>query len=91
MKLSVTGKLGLSYSGGAERLKVVVKITRAKVLDRSLRPVHQVTADTRVMKGLADDEQALHGTTCGIHCRRSRAHRPERASYLPPDGDRSRR
>ena len=53
LKLSVTGKLGPSYSGGVERQKVVVKITRAKVLRRRLRPVRQVTADTRVMKGPA--------------------------------------
>ena len=45
---------------------MVVKITRAKVLRRCLRPVRQVTADTRVMKGPAREEKALHSTTCGI-------------------------
>ena len=77
-------ELGPSDSGGEERLKVVVKITRAKDHRRCLRHVRQVTADTRVMKGLANDQQALYGTTCGVHCRRSRAHLPERAAYLPP-------
>ena len=47
---------------------MVVKITRAKVLHRCLRSVRQVPADTRVMKGPANDEHALHGTTCGIQC-----------------------
>ena len=52
LNISVTGKLGLSYSGDEERLKVVVEI--------SLRSVRQVAAGTRTMNGPANDEQALH-------------------------------
>ena len=65
---------------------MVVKIPRAKVLRRCVPPLRQVTAYTRVMKGPAIEKQALHGTTCRIHCRRSRMHRPERALCFPPGG-----
>ena len=91
LKRSAAGNLGPRYSGGEQRLKVVVKIPRAKVLRRCFPPLRQVTADTRVMKGPAIEKQALHGTTCGIYGRRSRMHRPERALYLPPGGNRSTR
>ena len=77
VKLAVTGKLGGEWSR-----------SRGMYYDsRCFRPLRQVAANICVMKGPASDEQALHGTTCGIYCRRPGRSAPN----LPPAGNRSRR
>ena len=88
VELSVTGKLGRSRSDGGERSRYEGIVT----IYRCLHPLRQIAADTYDMKGRVSDEQALHGTTSGIHCRRPGRSAPNRrpTSHLQKiaaDGD----
>ena len=53
-------------------------------ITRRFRPLRQVAANTCVMKDRASDEQALHGTTYGIHCRRPGRSAPNRRPTSHP-------
>ena len=62
---------------------MVVTIIKAKVENTWPRPEYQITADTRVMKGAANDDQLLRGKAYVMKGRRSRVQRPEQARTLP--------